>query len=284
MIGSGNRRRSFLAVLMEPWGGETATSEEGIRYQFFTVLILLGLPTLLGFGVVHMRRGDLIPSLWDLVLICGGASGWIYYRLTGRWRVVFRANFILLLGLFFYLLLTGGEGGSRSLFMLTLPLIVMLNLGRREGLIWAAVCILLSTSAMLAASEVPWVYDYSVGFKLRFLTVLIFSSALAVWYETSRQNYREGMAEKHRRLEGEIEERKRVERDRERIIQKLQAALAEVKALSGLIPICANCHSIRDDTGYWNRLEKFIQDRSDARFSHDICPECVAKLDPEGVE
>ena len=55
--------------MMEPWGGETVTSEEGIRYQFFTVLVLLGLPTLFGFGVVHLRRGDVIPSLWDLALL-----------------------------------------------------------------------------------------------------------------------------------------------------------------------------------------------------------------------
>lgn len=58
---------------------------------------------------------------------------------------------------------------------------------------------------------------------------------------------------------------------------ELRAALAEVKTLSGLLPICYDCKRIRDDGGYWNRLEKYISQRSDASFSHGLCPECAIK-------
>ena len=92
------------------------------------------------------------------------------------------------------------------------------------------------------------------------------------------------MEEKHRRLEAEIEERKRAQAQRESLIQELQSALEEVQTLSGFLPICSHCHRIRDDQGYWNRLEKFIQDRSEAQFSHGICPECVAKHFPDHSE
>ena len=74
---------------------------------------------------------------------------------------------------------------------------------------------------------------------------------------------------------------KRSETDLRREKRKLEAALAQIKTLSGLIPICANCKNIRDDQGYWNQLESYIQKHSDATFSHGICPECVAKLYPE---
>jgi hypothetical protein len=60
--------------------------------------------------------------------------------------------------------------------------------------------------------------------------------------------------------------------------QALRDALSQVKTLSGLIPICASCKKIRDDKGYWNQLETFIQEHSEAEFSHGICPDCMKKL------
>jgi hypothetical protein len=78
----------------------------------------------------------------------------------------------------------------------------------------------------------------------------------------------------------DITERKKGEAERERLITQLQDALADVKLLSGLVPICANCKKIRDDQGYWTQIESYIQDRSDAKFSHSICPDCAAKLYP----
>jgi transcriptional regulator with GAF, ATPase, and Fis domain len=57
--------------------------------------------------------------------------------------------------------------------------------------------------------------------------------------------------------------------------QKLQQALDEVKQLSGLLPICSHCKKIRDDSGYWNSIEKYITEHSDAQFSHGICSDCI---------
>jgi len=62
---------------------------------------------------------------------------------------------------------------------------------------------------------------------------------------------------------------------------KLQAALLEIKKLSGMLPICASCKKIRDDKGYWNQLETYITEHSEAQFSHSICPKCAKKLYPE---
>lgn len=78
-------------------------------------------------------------------------------------------------------------------------------------------------------------------------------------------------------------ERKRAVAERERLIRELQEALAKVKTLSGLIPICASCKKIRDDQGYWNQVESYVAKRSDAKFSHGICPECARKLYPDVV-
>ncbi|MBD3273764.1 MAG: hypothetical protein GF372_00535 [Candidatus Marinimicrobia bacterium] len=79
----------------------------------------------------------------------------------------------------------------------------------------------------------------------------------------------------------EIEVRKRTEQKLEKTVAQLQDALNEVKTLSGLLPICAACKSVRDDKGYWNRIESYIQDHSDAQFSHGICPSCAKELYPD---
>jgi len=65
---------------------------------------------------------------------------------------------------------------------------------------------------------------------------------------------------------------------------KLQNALDEVKQLSGLLPICSHCKSIRDDKGYWQRVEFYIANRTDTEFSHGICPECLKKHYPRIAE
>ncbi|MCI5125821.1 MAG: hypothetical protein D3925_15460 [Candidatus Electrothrix sp. AR5] len=63
--------------------------------------------------------------------------------------------------------------------------------------------------------------------------------------------------------------------------EKLQEAMSRVKILSGFLPICASCKKIRDDKGYWNQIELYIREHSEAEFSHGICPDCASKLYPE---
>jgi DNA-binding response OmpR family regulator len=64
-------------------------------------------------------------------------------------------------------------------------------------------------------------------------------------------------------------------------VEELSQALDQVKTLRGIVPICANCKKIRDDTGYWNQVEVYVRDHTEAEFSHGICPDCMKKLYPE---
>lgn len=76
-----------------------------------------------------------------------------------------------------------------------------------------------------------------------------------------------------KRLEDEIRERKIKEK-------KLEEALDQVQTLSGLLPICASCKSIRDDKGYWKKIETYIEYNTDAVFTHGLCPTCAEELYP----
>lgn len=66
-----------------------------------------------------------------------------------------------------------------------------------------------------------------------------------------------------------------------RLNRQLQLALEEVRRLSGILPICSSCKKIRNDQGYWNQVEEYISEHSDARFTHGICPDCLVKLYPD---
>ena len=64
-------------------------------------------------------------------------------------------------------------------------------------------------------------------------------------------------------------------------VQELALALEQVKTLRGIVPICANCKNVRDDQGYWNRVETYMKDHTGAEFSHAVCPDCMDKLYPQ---
>jgi signal transduction histidine kinase len=85
-----------------------------------------------------------------------------------------------------------------------------------------------------------------------------------------RKQAEDELKEYHSRLEIMVAER----------TAELGKALSDVKQLSGLLPICASCKKIRDDKGYWNQIEEYIRDRSEAEFTHSICEECAGKLYP----
>lgn len=77
---------------------------------------------------------------------------------------------------------------------------------------------------------------------------------------------------------------KEMEEEKERLNAELREALNQIKTLSGLIPICAACKKIRDDKGYWNQLESYLEEHSDAVFSHGLCPECFQQYFPDAAK
>jgi len=92
---------------------------------------------------------------------------------------------------------------------------------------------------------------------------------------------REGAVETIISFMRDITELKNAELQKNAVIDELKHALDEIKTLRGFIPICANCKNIRNDEGYWQQVEEYISDRTEAEFSHSICPKCVKELYPD---
>jgi PAS domain S-box-containing protein len=80
----------------------------------------------------------------------------------------------------------------------------------------------------------------------------------------------------------DVTERKRAEEEREQLVAELQEALAEVRTLQEILPICSYCKRIRDDAHYWQHVESYISQHTNTRFSHSICPSCyVSEVQPQ---
>ena len=79
----------------------------------------------------------------------------------------------------------------------------------------------------------------------------------------------------------DITERRRVEKEREKLIKELQEALKEIKTLRGILPLCSSCKTIRDDKGFWEQVDVYIQKHSQADISHSICLDCAKKHCPD---
>jgi hypothetical protein len=114
--------------------------------------------------------------------------------------------------------------------------------------------------------------DYSVGITQWITATAFFVCAGGMMFGATKV-----IRESLERAEREVEERRRTEEQLRETNRKLEDALHSVKTLKGLLPICAWCHKVREDEGYWSQLESYISAHTDTTFTHGICPECKEK-------
>lgn len=231
-----------------------------------------------------------------------------------RHRLSFRARTFTLLSILFILaiggLLTWGLMGMGIPFIISCSVITTVLFGSRAGIVTTALGILIIVLAGLgiytgrlrlafdmndyARSSGAWLTAiFGTGL---FTSVVVISSGrlydslmasirdLSRRSATLQQTNEELQREISRRLEME-EELRNYETHLEEMVdqrtKELQSALANVKMLTGMLPICASCKNIRDDEGYWHQVEVYIRSHSEVEFSHGICPDCTIKLYPE---
>ncbi|MGO9572000.1 MAG: hypothetical protein ACLP5H_31145 [Desulfomonilaceae bacterium] len=163
----------------------------------------------------------------------------------------------------------------------------MLRLTRPQYLC-AAACVMALYASVLGLEY----FQGRQGFRLQYeLFLFVLFGILMTWFaffggfvSDMRRRLRsrnEEILEAHERIQRDMAARKQAEEDKERLIRELQEALAKVKMLSGMLPICSSCKRIRNDQGYWQRIEEYIRDHSEADFTHSVCQDCARKLYPE---
>jgi PAS domain S-box-containing protein len=147
-----------------------------------------------------------------------------------------------------------------------------------EEVIGKDAALLFSSNEIRTFSDVVAIADMSQDFSHEFIVERLNGDQLTVEVSASNVTLLSGRTVGRMASFIDITQRKTIENDREQLIKKLQNALDTIKALKGIIPICASCKKIRDDEGYWNQLETYIEKYADVHFTHGMCPECSERF------
>ena len=170
-------------------------------------------------------------------------------------------------------------------------LIEFLRSSATESYLLTCVFFLLGLSSYEFRVTIIWTEDWWFWHMQRFfaysvILFYIFKTFLRVWKELKRMNedLEKQVAERTADLSVEVAERKKYGKERDTVILELQDALGQIKTLTGLLPTCASCKKIRTSKGDWEQMELYIQNHSEAKFSHGMCPACAKKLYPDIYE
>ena len=169
--------------------------------------------------------------------------------------------------------------------------IIFLHTSKTDAYLFTCMLLLLGLSALEFPISVAWNYDWWFWHVQRCLAYLvvfyyILRTFLRVCDEIKRSKelLEIRIIERTAELSREVAERKLYGKQRDEVIAELQAAHAHIKVLTGFLPTCSSCKKIRDGEDKWVQMESYIQNHSNAVFSHGICPECAKKLYPDIYE
>lgn len=245
--------------------GTTGMEEVGARkIRLLNLLTLIVLTGSLLYLFLYIAKGALIPAGTNLVLILLYLFTFLLthrkkHRLAKMWL-----HTLFMLHLFIYSSLVFTKATGFHFYFLTIPPCVFLVFEYqriKDKYILSTAAVLLFFICEVITFQPPLIaLTENLNRFLYFSTILsIFLGILIIIYLFTRDiKYHE---DKQAALIGELE-----------------TALSEVHTLKGFLPICSSCKKIRDDSGYWNQIETYIQSHSDAEFSHSICPDCMEKI------
>ncbi len=247
-------------ILVKLSAGERSTSFSQHEYRIIGALTLFSLmATAILTGFVYQLYINeawlgLYANIFTTVIII---LNLIYFRLSGNLSH-YKLTVTSLAGVFFlYLAATGGFQNTGLLWCYIFPPLSFYLLGQRTGLI-INVLIIAGYGVIFYFPGSPlYIAGYNPAYPFRFILSMIFTAIVVLFLEYSRERAKQRQNE---------------------LIIELKDALAEVKTISGLLPICTECKKIRNDSGYWDQLEEYLERHSDAELTHSLCDECADRL------
>lgn len=166
------------------------SEDDKTRFQYYTVFLLLGCPTMVVYGIYTWLQGDY--ALLGIVTFtaCSLIYGWYLIQKRPYGRVVFRVNSFIFAALILYLLQTGGSDGSKILWMYIYPLIVFFLFGKNEGFFWSGAILL--SAIILFWRPIPFfpAFEYGTEFEIRFITTYCIVCVTTFWFENTRHHFR----------------------------------------------------------------------------------------------
>jgi len=205
-------------------GSNWHSQEERIRFQYYSLFLMFGIPLMVIFGIINVTKGSYWVSALATISACSLTIGWLLIKHSRKGIIVYRINSSLYLFLLTYLLIYGGHGGSKVLWLYTFPLVSFFLFGKREGVKWSGVTVAIMTLLLYFPNQILAVYPYHAEFKLRLIASYLTVTGIAFWLEHLRHHYSTSLQAKNKALNEEIVERKKIEQQHDQLMLEVQAA------------------------------------------------------------
>lgn len=228
--------------------------DERRKRVFLSLCIFVTAPATTIFGLIDFfqqrhAEGALIIGI-SLLLISVLCLFRYLEKMVSAYRFCSGIVFLVLV----YEMATGGGEGYAFVWFYFFPIALFFLFGNREGFFWVTAS--LGAIVVFLFIHPLGAYIYGIGVSVRYFLTYFIVSVISYALELSRDHYYQALLKEKKALE---------------------EAMQKVKRLSGLLPLCSHCKKIRNDQGYWQRIEAYIGEHSDASVSHGICPDCAAK-------
>lgn len=235
------------------------------------LLCLTGYFFLILLGIVAFLQKNYLLGTADFITFLFLVYLPLRLRKTQKYSLII-TTIVILMGIFFlFLIASGGVNNTAYVWFFTYPLMTIFLCGMRKGTFFSLLLLSLSSIVFFFGSIIDFLAFYNIDLVIRIIPAYITIYLFALIWEKIREITQKRLEIANISLQKSIN-------DKEKLIYELQTTIAEVKTLRGILPICANCKKIRDDAGYWNRLEQYIKSHAEVEFTHCICPDCAKKL------
>lgn len=226
-------------------------------------------PVMVFLSLMNYFRGETHDFVIDLVLcLVLVSSVYVIYQYNID-LIIYRISLFIWFAAGLYAAAVGSGHGSALYWILVAPVMLFFFFEKKEGQIWVG-SLLVITGIFVLFPSLLGSHAYDVYHRIGFTASLLLITGIGYGVETNRSRYCQLLAGERDQLALEK--------------LQLQKAMAEIKTLNGMLPICAHCKKIRDDKGYWQQVEAYIHDHSGAEFSHGICPDCSKKYYEDDAE
>ena len=213
------------------------------KVLFFNTIVAVYLLTAVPFSIVHVIRENyflFFCLVSGLILLIGMR---FFLCNTKKHQLIFLSASIVMTFIYLSNYVTGGTDNNGPLWYFTFPMMALILLGPLKGSLLSISLIIISLILLVKPFDRMMMTDYEPSFLVRFFISYTIVFILAFVYEFQKQKNEK-----------------------------------EIKKLKEFLPICSSCKKIRDDKGYWEQIDVYIQNHSETLFSHGICPECSEKL------
>lgn len=246
------------------------------RVGMLNTLIFLSLLILFPLSIIALKQ-HLYQLLFVEVLVAISLVSMIVFmrKSTDYFKVAIPT--VIIAGLFYaYLITTGGKSNTGFIWMFSYPSIATFLLGKRKGIFFT--CLLFVYSMIIMFTDQTLIvtsarYTFSLGLRISFSYLLICLFAWAV--ESTRESAQSEYAKINEEIKNSCKELEDRHREKKEIITELREAIVESDQLKRILPICSNCKKVRNDGGYWEKVEQYFNQHSKTKFSHSVCPDCA---------